>query len=280
MREVAIIGAGELGGATLHELARSNIARSITLIDERGSVAGGKALDIAQAASIERFATELSGASDISSASGADLVVIADRFAAGEWKGEEALGVLRRVCQMASRALVVCAGAASFELIDRGVRELKLPRARLVGSAPEALASGIRALVALAIDGSAREVALTVLGLPPARTVIPWSDATVAGVPLTCCLDEPARRQLAARAALLWPPGPVALAAAATLVVAAIDGRSRRAVSCFVAPDLAAGHRTRTAALPVRLGPSGIIEAVLPPLSAAERVAWENAVAL
>ena len=276
MREVAIIGAGELGGATMHELARRNVARSITLVDEQRSAAVGKALDIAQAAPVEGFATQLSGGSDASSASGADVVVIADRFGGGEWQGEEALAVLKRVCQMASRALIVCAGATSVTLIDRGVRELKVPRARLLGSAPEALASGVRALVALAIDGTARDVALTVLGLPPARIVIPWGDATVAGFALTRCLAEPVRRQIDARVALLWPPGPLALSAAASAVVAAIEGRSRRIVSCFVAPEAPA----RTAAMPVRLGPSGVVETVLPALSVAERVAWENAVSL
>ncbi len=45
MQRVAIIGAGELGGATAHALARSNLVRSITLIDETRRVAAGKALD-------------------------------------------------------------------------------------------------------------------------------------------------------------------------------------------------------------------------------------------
>src|SRR5213593_3981656 len=53
MRDVAIIGAGEVGGTLAHALARSNIARVIRLIDDVGRVAEGKALDIAQAASIE-----------------------------------------------------------------------------------------------------------------------------------------------------------------------------------------------------------------------------------
>jgi len=47
-----------------------------------------------------------------------------------------------------------------------------------------------------------------------------------------------------------------------------------------VPPDTALGTRTRTAALPVRLGPSGIAEVVLPTLSSAERVALDNAMTL
>ena len=107
----------------------------------------------------------------------------------------------------------------------------KFARTRLFGSAPESLAAAARALVALAVNGSPRDVALSVLGVPPAHTVIPWADATVAGFALTRLVDEPSRRRLGARVAALWPPGPYALAAAATAVVEAMAGRSRRVAS-------------------------------------------------
>ena len=277
MQNVAIIGAGELGGATAHALARSNLVRTITLIDETRSVAAGKALDIAQAASVEGFATQLSGATDVSMAAGASVVILADRITGGEWQGEDGLVLLKRLSQTASGAVILCAGPAQRELIDRGVRELKYARTRLFGSAPESLAAAARALVALAVNGSPRDIALSVLGVPPAHTVIPWADATVAGFALTRLADEPARRRLEARVTALWPPGPYALAAAATTVVEAMAGRSRRVASCFVAPDLSSGAHTRTGAMPVRLGPAGIVEVVLPSLSAVEQVALDNA---
>ena len=95
---------------------------------------------------------------------------------------------------------------------------------------------------------------------------------------VTRLLDEPLRRRVSARVAALWPPGPYALATAAALVVEAIAGRTRRMASCFVAPDTSSGLRSRTAALPVRLGPAGIVEVVTPSLSVVERVALENAI--
>jgi malate dehydrogenase len=280
MQHVAIIGAGELGGAAAHLLARHDLVRSITLVDETGRVAAGKALDIAQAAPIEGFATELSGSNDVSRAAGAEIVVVADRAVGGEWQGEDGLLLLKRLTETASGAVIVCAGATHCELVERGVRELRYPRARLFGSAPEALAGGARALVALAVDGSPRDVALSVLGVPPHHTVIPWADATVAGFELTRLVDEPSRRRLAARVAALWPPGPYALATAATMVIEAMVGRSRRIAGCFVAPDTAAAGQRRTAALPVRLGPDGIVNILLPSLSEAEQVALDNAMQL
>jgi malate dehydrogenase len=280
MHEVAIIGAGELGGAVAHALARSNLVRSVVLIDETRRVAAGKALDIAQAAPVEGFATQLSGATDVSLAAGASIVILADRITGGEWPGEEGLVLLKRLSHSAPGAVIVCAGPSQRELIDSGVRELKFARTRLFGSAPESLAAAARALVALAVNGSPRDIALSVLGLPPAHAVIPWADVTVAGFALTGFLDEPSRRRLSARVTALWPPGPFALAAAATAIVEVMAGRSRRVVSCFVAPDFSNGARMRTAAMPVRLGPAGIVEVVSPSLSAVEQVALDNALML
>jgi malate dehydrogenase len=289
MRDVAIIGAGELGGLLAHALARRDAAARIRLIDEAGQIAAGKALDITQAAPIERFATQLSGATDTSMAAGAAVVVIADRadraagadrIAGGEWNGEDGLMLLRRLAEIASSAVILCAGSSQRGLIERGVRELRLARSRLFGSAPEALAAGARALVALETNGSPRDVVLSLVGVPPDRIVTAWEDATVGGFAATRLLDEPVRRRINARLPALWPPGPYALATAAAAVIEAVIGRSRRLATCFVAPDDSTGIRMRAAALPVRLGPSGIVKVVPPALSVRDRVALDNAMML
>jgi len=282
MREVAIVGAGELGGAVAHALARSDAARLITLIDDSAGtqVAAGKALDIAQAAPVEGFATEVAGSSDVYRAAGAELVVVADRFRGGEWTGEDALALLRRLQQLAPRAIVLWAGAGGCSAIDRGVLELKMPRRTLFGSAAEALAGAARAMTGLALQGSAIDVALSVLGVPPDNLVIPWGDATAGGFSIVRQLDEPTRRRLERTIARLWPPGPYALAAAAAKTAAAIAGKSRQLVCGFVAPDTASGARTRTASMPLRLGPAGIVEVITPTLSPNEQTALNNGILL
>jgi malate dehydrogenase len=275
MIDVAILGAGELGGSLAHVLARREIVRRIQLIDPAGQVAAGKALDIMQTGPIERFTTPLHGTTDISRIAGAHLVVIADQ--ARPTPDADDLLPLTRISQLASRALVLCAGANGRTLVERGVRELGYRRERLLGSAPEALASSLRALVALQTNGSVRDVALTVLGHPPAHAVVNWDDATVDGFRLTEVLDVPSRRRLAAQVGPLWPPGPHALAHAAVEAIAAISGISRRALSCFIAPDDSSGRRTRAIALPVRLGPDGVSRIDLPTLSVATQTALDNA---
>ncbi len=279
MDQVAIVGAGELGGLLAYVLARRALASDIALVDEHGRVAEGKALDIVQAAPIEGFSARVSGYADLSRAAGAAIVVLADAFGATEWRGDAALQLVDRLRQSARQALFICAGSAARELVERGARELRIPNMRLIGSAPEALAGGVRAMIALELNLSSADVSVSVLGVPPDRLVVPWEDASAAGLSLSRTIAPPARRRLESRVAAIWPPGPYALAAAAAKVIAIVLGRSRRIASCFVAPDDESGTRVRAAALPVRLGPNGV-EVVQPTLSVRERVLLENAMML
>lgn len=280
MREVAILGAGALGGSLAHVLARRDVVSRIRLLDESGQIAAGTALDIMQASPLDGFSTVVSGSPDLTRMVGASIIVIADRAGAGEWQGDEALLLLRTISRVAASSIVLCAGASQRELVERGVREIQLLRTQLFGSAPEALAGALRAIVALEAKGSPRDVALSVLGIPPDRAVVLWEDATISGLAATRMLDEPTRRRIAARVAPLWPPGPYSLAAAAAEAIAALVGFSHRTLSCFVAPDDSSGRRARTVALPVRFSPNGITALPLPSLAVNARVALDNAMLL
>jgi malate dehydrogenase len=277
MREVAIIGAGELGGALAHVLAARDVARYLRLVDETARVAEGKALDIAEAAPVQGFATSVHGSANLADAAGAAIVVIADRAGGAEWQGDDGVLLLKRIFQTNPRAVVICAGALQRELVERGPIELGVARERLFGSAPEAMRGAARAMLALELNVSPQDVALSVLGVPPSHIVIPWGEATIGGFAVTGMLDGPARRRLAVRIPALWPPGPVALAHAACSVIEAVAGRSRRLATCFVSPDRSAGVRTRTAALPVRLAAQGIADVLMPALSVVEQIALDNA---
>src|SRR5712691_10910473 len=197
MREVAIVGAGELGGLVAHALARRNAADVVRLIDDHGRVAEGKALDITQAAPIEGFTASVAGSTDLSAAGGADVVVIADRAGVpgtpgspgnpgnDVWEGEAALTLVRQLNAIAPRALFLCAAVSHRELVEHCGRELRIPRSRILGSASEAFVAAATALVALEMDVSPRDVALSILGVPPHQIVIAWEHATVAGFALT-----------------------------------------------------------------------------------------------
>jgi len=280
MFDVAIIGAGELGGTLVSTVASLDIVRSVHLIDESGGVAAGKALDIAQSAPVLNFATRVTGGTDITSAAGARAIVIADRAVGGDPSTDESLKLLKRLSFGARNSVIVCAGAHQREAVEQAVRTVGLARSRVLGTAPEAMAGALRAMVALEVNGSPADVALTVLGVPPRNLVVPWEDVTIGGIAATRVLDEPARRRLSTLVNRLWPPGPIALANAAAAALRVIFGGSRRNVSAFVAPDDGQGVRTRAVALPVSLGQDGLISAAAPRLTGRDLVELEKGMLL
>ena len=278
--DVIILGAGELGGTLAHILARTDAAPVIRLVDDAGYVAAGKALDIMQAAPIEGFSTRVSGHSDPTMPVAAGITVVADRARGGEWQGDDAILLLKTLRRATAQGVVICAGATQRDVVDRGVNELGYARERLIGTAPEALVGALRAMVAIETDGSPQDVALTVLGVPPGQSVIPWEEATIGGFLATSVLDQAARRRIAARVGPLWPPGPIALASAAAKAIHSIVGRSRQSACVFMAPDHSSGRRARTAAQPVRLGADGVTLVESVTLSTHDRVALQNAISL
>jgi malate/lactate dehydrogenase len=276
MLDVAVVGAGEVGGAIAHRLASCDAVSDVCLVDEAPGIAEGKALDITQSAPIQSFATRVTGRRDLTAVVGAGIIVIADAAR----QTDMGLAILARLVELAPDRVTICAGAAHRDLVEHGVRELGYSRDRLFGSAPEALSAAVRACVALEAGGSPREVSLTVIGVPPSHAIVPWESATMAGLSLEYALGEPARRRLAARVAPLWPPGPYALAVAAVKAITAITGKTSGLVSCFVAPDDGSGRRSRVVALPVRLGSSGIVAVETPALNSHDRVALDTAMLL
>ena len=275
MARVAILGAGELGGALAHKLAARDRVGSVCLIDPARGVAAGKALDIRQSGPIERFGTRLA-AGTADAVVGAGVVVVADPARPGARDGgsDPGTALVARIAGLTGDAPIVCAGSDGGELIARAVRELRIARNRIMGSAPEALAAGLRALIALEADLSPGQVAVQVLGTPPERPVVAWSRASAAGGPLEDRLSPSALARVRRRVGRLWPPGPYALASAAARVVEALaGGGSRRVFTCFVA----GGPRRPASAVPVTLGAGGVDEVVAPVLSPNERVQLDNA---
>jgi len=275
MSFIAIIGAGPIGGSLAHKLAQRSTVGEVRLIDSAGSVAHGKALDILQSSPIEGFSARVTAADSINAAAGANAIVLADHASGkGEHSGEAGLALVRQLAAFEMKAPIVCAGATQRDLMMKTTGELRFPAARIIGSAPFALESALRAFAGLIIDASGVEVSLRVVGVPPRAAVVAWEEATAHGQPLSGELTAHHIAALSARIPGLWPPGPYALGSAAARIVEAIGIGSRRRFSCFV--SIRPGAVT---ALPVELGPGGVVRILEPTLTRQERTLMENAIA-
>ena len=274
MSVIAIIGSGAIGGSVAHKLAERDRVSEVRLIDSDERIAEGKALDIRQSSPIGQFTTRVTSAGALTAAAGADAIVIADAAnGSGEHSGEPGLALLRQLAAFERAAPIVCAGAIQRQMIGRAVTELHLPPSRVIGSAPLALESALRALAGLALDASGVEVQLRVVGIPPSGAVVTWEEASAFGLPLTSVLGPHEIAALSARIAGLWPPGPYALASAASRVAEALANGSRRRFSCFVTVG-----RGNVSAMPLELGRDGVLRVLQPALTRQERTLLDNAI--
>jgi len=277
MKRVAIVGAGEIGAAVARALAEHEVVREVTLIDQSSLVASGKALDILQSGPLEGSDTRVISAPDLDAVVGTDVVVIADRHGAGgEWTGNDAAELLRRLVPLAGRCPLVVAGTRYSDLLGVAHRELAVDSRRLIGSAAEALVSAARALTGAASGGSPVDVSVPVLGVP-GRWVFGWTDARIGAAPVSARLTPVALARIESQVAASWPPGPYALgSAAASVVQTVVHGRLRQP-TVFTPVEHALDIRRAIVAVPVSLDSSGVKAVQWPALSARERLLLDGA---
>jgi len=276
MATIAIIGAGPLGGALASCLAGRARVGEVRLIDPEGRVAEGKALDILQSSPVEPFNTRVTAATSYAAAAGAAVIVFADLVSGGEIAGEPGLALLRQIARMDGTAPFLFAGGLQRELMIRAVAELRLAPRRLLGSAPLALESAVRAVTAALIDASPVDLSIGVAGVPPRDAVIGWDAATAFNRPIADVLAPHHLSSLTSRLPALWPPQPYTLASAAARVAEALAEGSRRRYTCFAAIDVTGAGRDMIAAVPVEIVKGGIGKTLEPALSRHERTAFEN----
>ena len=272
MSTVVILGAGEHGATVARRLAGRELARRIVLVDSDEGKARGKALDILQSGPVDRFDTRLDGTSDPGVIDEPDILVVAD--AAELTEGSGAADRLAQLVAKIRPRLVVVAGARPAPSVD-AVLAAGFAADRIAGSAPVAVASAIRRRLAVALEVEASAVCLALLGLPPDVIVVPHASAAVGGVPIEQLHPNAVRQAVQEVAGRT--PGPVALAAAAVHVIAALVSPRRSVLPVLARGDAAFGLGRATIALPRRLGGWRVGETLEVALEPYERVALENA---
>jgi malate/lactate dehydrogenase len=177
--------------------------------------------------------------------------------------------MLARLAPFLGDAPIVFAGAAQASMLLAAARDLRIPRHRLIGSAPEAFASAVAAIVAMEAQTSPTEVVLTAIG-SSGQLIVPLSQASVGGYGIERALTQVQLTRIEARIAKMWPPGPYALGAAAARTVDAVLHDARRSQSADGCST--AARRQEPWQPPAALGTQGILKLRAPMLSTRERV--------
>jgi malate dehydrogenase len=276
MTTVAILGSGDLAATLARRLAERELARRVVMVDPSDARARGKALDLMQSAPVEGYDVSIEGCAQLAEAGPFDVLVVADPPALEEAAaGNRPAELMATLAPAAAGALVVVAGAQAAALVEAAVHA-GLARERVLGSAPMALASALRRHLARELEVEPGTVAATVLG-SPGQLILPQGAATAGGIPVERISSTAARRALAAVNART--PGPVALAAAAAALLAALQSARPSVLPVTVLLQGEYGHRGVAVAVPARVGKGALQSVVDVALEPVDRVAFDNAVA-
>ena len=295
VRRAVVVGAGNVGTVTAMRLADADVFGEIVLVDVDEGRARGVALDLAHSAALGGFATRVRGCETVEEAGAADYVVItAGRARQPGMSRADLVGtnaaivgdVAARLARTSPDAVLVVVTNPLDEMTQHAWRASGFPAERVVGMAGVLDTARFRALAAPAARDRPDRVRALALGSHGEEMVIPLSQATVGGGPLTDAVDRAVldaavdrARGSGAEVVGLLRSGSAFLApgtAAASMVLAMVRDTGE-VLPAAVLADGAYGIRGVYVGLPVRLGRGGVREIVEVDLAPAELAALRAA---
>jgi malate dehydrogenase len=291
----AVVGAGHVGAMTALRLAETSLFSRVVLTDIVPGLAAGLALDMWHSASLRGFTTRVEGSADLSAIAGADYIVVtAGRprqpgMSRTDLTGVNAAviaAVAEGVRQHAPNAVVVVVTNPLEEMTHIMAKTTGFPPERVIGMAGVLDGARFRSLVALTGVARPQDVSAIALGSHGPEMVIPLSQATVNGEPLTGLLPAAEidaiverARDSGAEVVKLLQKGSAYFSPAesAAAMVADMARDSGRVQAACVQSGRAYGLEDTRVGLPVRLGPRGVKEIVALPLTPAESEALAKA---
>ncbi len=299
--KIALVGAGQVGG-TLAFLAGLKELGDVVLFDILEGVPEGKALDLAQASTIEGYDARLIGSNDYAAIAGADVVIVTaglprrpgmSRDDLIETNAKVVATAGRAIREHAPQAFVITV-TNPLDVMVYVMREASgLPHQRVVGMAGVLDSARFRYFLAEELSVSVEDVSAFVLGGHGDSMVPLPRYATVAGIPLPDLvtmgwitekrIDEIVARtrggggeivNLLKTASAFYAPASSAIAMAASYL-----RDKKRVLPCAAYLQGEYGVTDLYVGVPVVIGAGGVERIVEIPLEPSERAAFEKSVA-
>lgn len=196
---VIVVGAGHVGMITALRLADADLFDEIVLVDIDEGRAAGIALDLTHTAALGGFATSVNGVGTIEEAGRADYVVITAGKARQPGMSRSDLvssnaaivgDITQRVAKTSPSAVIVVVTNPLDEMTHHAWQTSGFPAERVVGMAGVLDTARFQALAALNGAGRADGIDAVALGSHGEEMVIPLSQATSGGRPITQLVDR------------------------------------------------------------------------------------------
>ncbi len=292
-KKVTVIGAGNVGATAAQRLCEKELC-DVVLIDIVEGVPQGKALDLTEAAPVEKHDAKLTGSNDYAPSEGSDIVIITAGIPRKPGMSRDDLintnaGIVKNVTEQVVKyspdATLIIVSNPLDAMCHVAYAASGLPKNKVIGMAGVLDSARFRAFIAMELDVSVENTHAFVLG-GHGDTMVPLPRySTVAGIPITELMSQERIDALVKRTAnggaeivSLLKTGSAYYAPASSAVEMAesILKDKKKILPCAALLQGEYGFNDLFIGVPVKLGKDGIEEIIEIKLTDAEKTALQK----
>lgn len=289
-KKVTVIGAGNVGATAAQRLAEKELC-DVILIDIVEGVPQGKALDLTEAAPIEKHDAHIKGFNSYESSAGSDIVIITAGIPRKPGMSRDDListnagivkNVTKQVAAFSPDAVMIIVSNPLDAMCHVAFEASGFPKNRVIGMAGVLDSARFRAFIAMELNVSVENTHAFVLG-GHGDTMVPLPRySTVAGIPITELLSKEKIEALVKRTAsggaeivslLKTGSAYYAPASAAVEMAEAILKDKKKILPCAAYLEGEYGIDGLFIGVPVKLGAKGVEEIIQIKLTGEEQEA-------
>ncbi len=197
-QKISIIGAGNVGATAAQRIAEKELA-DVVLLDILEGVPFGKALDLAEAAPIEKHDAQLTGANDYQATRDSDIIIITSGVPRKPGMSRDDLlatnakimkSVVSQAAPLSPKAVLIVVSNPLDAMCHVAFETSGFPRNRVLGMAGVLDSARFRTFIAQELKVSVENTTAFVLG-GHGDTMVPLPRfSSVAGIPITELMDQ------------------------------------------------------------------------------------------
>jgi len=197
-KKVTVIGSGNVGATAAQRLCEKELC-DVVLVDIIEGVPQGKALDLTEAAPIEKHDAQITGTNGYEASGGSDIIIITAGIPRKPGMSRDDLiatnagimkSVTREVVKLSPEAVIIVVSNPLDAMCHVAFEESGFPKNRVIGMAGVLDSARFRAFIAMELDVSIENTHAFVLG-GHGDTMVPLPRySTVAGIPITELMSQ------------------------------------------------------------------------------------------
>lgn len=279
MFKVTVVGAGNVGSTVANVLAHKDVVNEVVLLDIKGDMAKGKALDSWQQAPIDYYSTKLRGTDDYADTKDSNIVVITAGIPRRPGMSRDDListnakivaSVSNSILEHTPNPIIIIVSNPLDVMTYAAAKVTGLAKNRIFGMAGILDTARYRAFLASHLDVSPKDIQAILMG-GHGDTMVPLPRyTTVSGIPVTDMIESDELDAIVERTKkgggelvkLMGTSAWYAPGAAAAQMVEAIIRDEKRIFPCCAYLNGQYGINDMFLGVPVKLGKNGIEEII------------------